>query len=180
MHVSLDMLMTLVYQCRKKIDTLKLQLEGAAEDVLRFMSSNNLVANAEKTTMMIIRPKKTALESAIKINVEQSEILESNCEKFLGATITNDLMWNRHIKELLGQLNKRSEMISRIQSKISGVCLLPVVHGLCISKIRYALPVYGSVRITEKEPKCGAIQNAQISLNKILRKIGKFKQQEFH
>ena len=87
-------------------------------------------------------------------------------------------MWNRHIKELRDELNRKSGMISRIQSKIAGVCLLPVVYGLCISKIWYALPVYGSVRITEEEPKCGAIQNVQISLNKILRKIGKLKQRE--
>ena len=66
-------------------------------NVLKFMASNGLVANAKKTTFIILNDKsKPTIPQSI--NVGTDKVQQENHAKLLGVTIDDDQKWSSQIK----------------------------------------------------------------------------------
>ena len=88
------------------------RLEEDAKNILSFMASNLLVANASKTAFMFI-PKKKLEKDSLKMTIQvgHSKINDDSTTKILGLNFSNNLKWNDHIfgnGGLLSQLNQTS------------------------------------------------------------------------
>jgi hypothetical protein len=46
---------------------------------------------------------------------------------------------------------------------------MPLIHGLYLSKLRYALPVFAKVRMTANEPQTGTMKKLQVAMNNMIR-----------
>ena len=68
----------------KTLDEVKKKLEEDADQVLKFMASNGLVANPSKTTLMILNHNS---DSAMEINVGGKTIIQEKSSKLLGVII---------------------------------------------------------------------------------------------
>jgi hypothetical protein len=147
------------------------KLEEDAENVLSYMASNRLVANAAKTTYLLSNPRRDGPATS-SVQVGGVSVEESPSEKLLGFTLSNDLSWSEHVHGkggLLTQLNQRLFLISRLSSFVYKERLKVVADGLWMSKLRYGLPIFGSLRMSENEPKCKMGTDLQIAQNKLLR-----------
>jgi ribonuclease P/MRP protein subunit RPP40 len=153
-------------------EEVKNKLEKDAKNVLSYMASNRLVANAQKTTFLLSNPKREGRTASSSVRVGNESVQESSSEKLLGFTLSSDLSWKEHVhgkKGLLAQLNQRLYLISRLSSFVHREQLKVVADGLWTSKLRYGLAIFGSLRMSENDSKCKMGTELQIAQNKLLR-----------
>ena len=89
----------------------------------------------------------------------------------LGLTISNDLTWTNHVNQVLSNLRSANGLLCRLAAHVRRQDLLPVVHGLLLSRIRYGLAVYGRVRLEESEPTNALMLALQKETNHALRLV---------
>ena len=65
---------------------------------------------------------------------------ESEEEKLLGFTVSNNLKWENHISKLVRKLNFKLFTLRRIKEKLPKSFLKRVCDAIFISHIRYGLP----------------------------------------
>ena len=77
------------------------KLESEGKNILDFFEKNRMIANADKTGLLILRPSTSkAHAEPISIQLCGSEIRESQDEKLLGVCIQNDIKWNKQINKV--------------------------------------------------------------------------------
>jgi hypothetical protein len=153
-------------------DEVKNNLEKDAENVLSYMASNRLVANAQKTSFLLSNPRREGRTPVSSVRVGKESVQESSSEKLLGFTLSSDFSWKEHVhgkKGLLAQLNQRLYLVNRLSSFVHKERLKVVADGLWTSKLRYGLAIFGGLRMTEHDPKYKMGTELQIAQNKLLR-----------
>ena len=146
------------------------KLEADAGRILRFMASNYLVANPQKTGFLLIRKKKTSTTRSIEIGGKVVE--EEECHRILGLTVNNTLSWKDHVigkGGLLSAVYQRIGALRRIVHHVPKKCLPNIATAIISSKIRYGISVYGTVRLTKDEPLTEECRKLQIALNDAMR-----------
>jgi len=143
-----------------------------AERIMGFMTSNFLVANQDKTKLLIFDPNRSAESQAREIVIGGNVIVETTCEKLLGLHVSNDLRWTDHIQQTKTSLRYRICMLKRLAHSLPHEHLRQLADGLVLSKIRYGLAVYSSaVRTSEQDPIDGMIQTPEVVVNDVMRII---------
>ena len=100
------------------------KLEIDAVNVLKFMASNGLVANASKTTLIFLNNKQLNKANEMhltKIKVWKDWVTQERYAKLLGVSIDDNQRWKTQIYEkggLLPSLNSRIFNVRRLQSQI--------------------------------------------------------------
>ena len=150
------------------IESLKRRMEKEGESILKFMACNQLVANAEKTELMIIGKHGTKTQGET-IKLGGATIVSKDNVKLLGMHISSDLSWNFHINSLIPKLNQGLGLLKRLATRLPRATLLPVVHGALLSKLRYGIALFGNVRISEEDPLSKTMQELQVVLNNTMR-----------
>ena len=94
------------------------KLEEDGEEILKFMASNGLVANPQKTTLLIMNNKE---EGEVQVTVGNATVSQQKSSKLLGVQIDEDMNWNEHVYGkggLISSLNQRTHMIRRLRNHI--------------------------------------------------------------
>ena len=130
------------------------------------MSSNKLVANATKTTLLLLNLKG---EQDVTIKVGNVVIKQEKSAKLLGMNMTDDQHWIKHINLTISALNKRYFLICRMKNKINNKSLRILANSIFNSKMRYGIHLCGKVRITEGDSTQGVMDEIQKAQNKMLR-----------
>ena len=157
-------------------ETVIKKLEEDADDILRFMASNGLVANPTKTVFMLFSSKQKVESELKQIKVGVHTITESSNAKLLGMTIDNDQKWKSHIfgvKGLISSLNQRLFFIKRISSHLPNNKISTIVDAIWTSKLRYGLQLFSEVRVTDDNPQSNIMSQIQKAQNKLLRVLCK-------
>ena len=109
---------------------MKTKLEEDAEEILKFMASNGLVANPTKTTLLIMNNKE---EEEVEVKVGNVQITQEKTSKLLGISVDDDLGWKNHVYGkggLIASLNQRTHLIRRLRNHIRGEKLWKSVDSL--------------------------------------------------
>ena len=148
--------------------TVKANLKCEAEKILKFMASNYLVANPEKTDFLILSKERNMIHKEI-IKIGGAHINASESVRLLGMTIDNALTWENHVDSVINRIQQGMGLLKHLATKLPKQMFTPVTHGLVLSKLRYGLAVYGDVRIEEGDPTPGRMRKLQVALNRIAR-----------
>ena len=108
---------------------------------------NRLALNNEKTHFMVLTSSQLHRKHqnyGITLNTGHQQIYPSDSERLLGATISNDFTWNEHIAEMLKTLNLRINGLRKVSFAANFKCRKMLANGLVMSKLVYAIQVYGS------------------------------------
>ena len=144
--------------------------EEEAEKILEYMAINRLKANDDKTAILIIRRNHSDAKNAKRtIKIGKEVITEKNKEKLLGVNVSNDLLWDQHVKELVRKLKFRLFKLRRLKEKLPNYLLKRVADGIFMSLIRYALPLYCPVQFEVEDPKPGSIDKLKKTFNDCIR-----------
>ena len=84
-------------------------------NVLRYMASNGLVANALKTSFLVLNHK-TENDEVLEIKIGKSVIRQEKEAKLLGMQFSDNQKWNTHLTGIGGvgsSLNQRFFIIRR-------------------------------------------------------------------
>ena len=154
-------------------------LELDAKNVLTFMASNGLAANAKKTTFIILNnTKANSNTELIKINVGKEVITQERNAKLLGITMDDSQKWDSQIYGtggLISSLNSRLFMIKRLRNEINKESLIKIADSLYTSKLRYGLGLFGKIRWTEEDITTTVFKDIQKNQNKLLRYLNNTK-----
>ena len=86
---------------KPNINLLKSVTEEECKIIMNYMSTNDLVANSDKTELLVCRPKKGKNNpTPLHINIGGYDVEESTSIKLLGMHISNDLSWAEHVRQL--------------------------------------------------------------------------------
>jgi len=145
-------------------------LEQVSKELLHFFASNMLVANPTKTALLVIRsPRDT--EPRLNMNVGGVTIEESENISLLGIKIQSDFSWDCQCQAVLSSLRSTNGLLSRLSKFVPNRCLTPLIHGLLLSKIRYAFPLFADVRTEENDVASSSMRRIQIEMNRGLRTV---------
>ena len=158
---------TLIITARS-VSELKKKAEKEAAKTLQYMGNNGLVANADKTGLLVIRPKAVKEEEPLSIKVGDSIVVESSSERVLGLQITSSLNWTDHIIKVQNNIRMKTCMMRQIATKLPGVDLSCVLHGLIMSTVRYGIALYGTLP-NERGNLSGELQSLQVRINNAVR-----------
>ena len=131
------------------------------------MASNGLVTNAEKTSMIIINKRRAAGQLVVQIG--NAEVKEDSSCKLLGLTIGNNMTWSLHMEGLLNQLKSRSALLAKLMAYVPRKALIPVAHGIIVSKVRFGLSVFSSPRLNAAETPNLIQKKLQTAVNNVMR-----------
>ena len=157
------------------------KLEIDAVNVLKFMASNGLVANASKTTLIFLNAKLKTNDfdqEKIKIKVGKDWVTQERNAKLLGMTIDDNQIWRTQIYEkggLLTSLNSRIFIVRRLQSQIGNKNLKKIMDSLYTSKLRYCLPLLGKIRWSNDDVYTKEFGDIQKNQNKMMTFFNKTK-----
>jgi hypothetical protein len=163
------------YSSGQNIEEVVPKLEHDAEEVLKFMASNGLIANALKTTLIILNNKTNKIFPT-QIKIGKTTIIQEKTVKLLGMTFDEKLGWNTHIHEkrgLISSLKSRLFLVKRLMNHLNHNALMKVVDGLFTSKLRYGLQLYGKVRRNDEYPMNADLAAIQKVQNKLVRIVNK-------
>ena len=146
------------------------KMEEDAQKVLNFMASNGLVANAKKTSFLILNCRQVERDLSIKIGTD--EITRETSAKLLGITFQDDQQWRTQIRGkggLISSLNSRIYIIRRLKNYLSFKSILKMVDGIFTSKLRYGLQLMGKVRTSIEDQETAEFKAIQVVQNNLLR-----------
>ena len=102
----------------KSEQEVKEKLEEDAEEILKYMASNGLVANPTKTTLLMMNQN---TEERIKIKVGEANIEQERVAKLQGVVVDDELSWREQIHEkgeVISSLNQPTHLIKRLRNHI--------------------------------------------------------------
>ena len=147
-------------------------LEEDAQNILEFMASNGLVANASKTAFMVLNHKQDLTKSPITINIGTSKVKAESSAKLLGMALDSNQKWNSQIKGdggTINALNSRLYLLRRIGRAVDKNRLKKVADSLYTSKLRYGVQLFGKVRTKDSDKTDGLLESLQVTQNKFAR-----------
>ena len=110
-------------------------MEEDAVQVLKFMASNGLIVNPNKTAMLFLNHDPTDQFTLNIGNVDVNRVCQA---KLLGMTFNEKQNWNDHIYAKggpIGSLNQRIFLIRRLKQIINKDALIKNADSLFISKV---------------------------------------------
>ena len=137
------------------------------------MASNVLVANASKTSLVILNMDASA-SCPVEIKIGNSYVKQEKSAKLLGIVFNEKQNWTTQIRGpngVVSGLNKRLFAIKRLKNYINKKSLTKIINGLFSSKINYGIHLYGKVRIMPECPINKDIKAIQMVQNKLARLI---------
>ena len=128
-------------------ETVNLQLER----INQWFISNKLSLNVSKTKYSFFhKPSKWDDISLLlpKLNINNSEIERSECLKFLGVLLDENLCWKEHIKYIERKIAKNIGLLFKAKPYIDKYSLLSLHHTYIHSYINYGNIAWGSTTRT--------------------------------
>ena len=122
--------------------TTSLQLER----INQWFISNKLSLNAGKTKYSFFhKPSKRGDIPLLlpKLNINNSEIEQSECLKFLGVLLDENLCWKEHIKYIESKIAKNIGLLYKAKPFIDKHSLLSLYHSYIHSYINYGIIAWG-------------------------------------
>ena len=133
--------------------------------IYKWLSSNKLSLNIEKTKCMIFQYKQQHLNKEIIPNIKFNGISLKyvNEFNFLGVTIDNTLSWSNHINITANKISKVNGILSKLKTVFPTNILLMIYNSLILSRINYGILTWGF----------GDVYRIKLLQKKALRSISK-------
>ena len=137
--------------------------------ISKYMVSNKLVINDDKTNLIVMAKKGAWVNrEAVELQAGEHTIQPIKTVKLLGGHISEDLKWKEHL------LTNESSVIRQITSRVNGLCLisaratfktkLMVANGIVISSLCYLIQLWGGCE--------GYLLNSlQVCMNRAARSV---------
>jgi len=120
---------------------------------------------------MVIRSNHILNHVSRSLRVGKNSVCESSKMVFLGVTVNNKLSWTDHGKNVTSDIRKVNGLLSRLAANVPRNHLRPVVHGLIISKVRYCIAAFATVRSRDTDPVNNIMRDLQLELNRAMRLV---------
>ena len=101
--------------CAENVSDLKIKLEHGATEALKWLTSNNMIANPDKFKAIILKKASIDCNSHIAIKVGDQLIEPTSSVNLLGLEIDDKLNFRNYIKEMCRKAGAKLNAIKRLQ-----------------------------------------------------------------
>ena len=134
-----------VFFTDKSIDVLQQKVNKELEVISNWFKANKLSLNLDKTCYILFRGhRKPAPQQAMEIMIDNREIVQTECTKFLGVYVDRHLQWNEHITHVSKKLAKNISVLSRIKHYLTKPVLRQLYYTLFFPYLSYCNICWGS------------------------------------
>ena len=125
--------------------TLELQIDmnNTLDIFIKWLKSNNLVINLNKTNLMTFKNRKQYLTN-LDINYNGQKIHEVENAKFLGLHLDSNLSWKTQVENLCSRLNQFSYALYMLAKIVDRPAVITAYHGYVESILRYGVIFWGN------------------------------------
>ena len=140
-------------------------LEENSARIFQYFSSNNLVANKDKTCFLFVdKLKGKQGQGSRELRIGNVTVKESKAEKLLGVKIDNNHDWSDQVSDSVNSINHNLFQMRKMRPKVTDEQMRIFGHGMVMSKLNYACSAYG-ISYLQSDEKC-----QQVDVNKRLQK----------
>ena len=122
---------TTPYLCRDNISSVIKDVKGVADTLFRWFSQNMLMANANKSHLLLSGCEKRV------INIAGSDINSSTSEKLLGITIDNKLQFDEHVTIICNKVSQKLLALNRISQYMQTKQRVIIMKAFITSQFSY-------------------------------------------
>ena len=140
------------FLCTQNKDLLLLEREVNTEliKVYKWLASNKLTLNMDKSKCMIISKKKKTSTMSIRINGK--ELKHCDSYKYLGVYIDKDLSWRPHIDHICKKISKACGALAKTRHYVCDDTLSSIYYALINSYVRYGVVTWGNASADTLQP----------------------------
>ena len=124
----------------KSVNSLQSSLENELNKLNCWLKVNQLSLNVNKTKFMFFSKSKKNLT----LKIDDSEIMQTNCIKYLGVYIDDKLNWYKHIEHIESKLAVAAGVIAKLRKYLPSQALIPIYYSLVYSHLQYAIICWGN------------------------------------
>lgn len=135
---------TTVHTHDTNVDIIKQKLQSANNTVLNWCVNNDMLLNAEKSSVMLIGTRnRLAQVSDINLYIDNKTVTNVTQQRLLGVTIDNKLTWNLQIHEMVTQISRKLTLMQLLSSYVSRDCLIKYYNAYIVPLFDYGCLVWG-------------------------------------
>lgn len=106
-------------------------------------NNNHLSINTNKTVFLDFHPKTGTFLANHQLKLMNEPISRSNCVKFLGLLVSDDLKWTPHIEAIMNRVSTGIFMLRRLAPILSLATLKLIYHANVHAHISYGIMFWG-------------------------------------
>ena len=140
---------TTVFMSGNDLPRLCVEVSEELGKVREWLNCKRLFLNIDKTSFMIFTHSNIQ-NTPVSVSIRGSEIIKTNCTKFLGLHIDDKLNYNSHSIKLSKKLSCISGLLRRVSSYIPTTILKQIYCSLFQSVMEYGIVVWGGCGVTNR------------------------------
>ena len=131
----------------KSVEEVEQLLQNDCSSISRWMKSNSLKLNADKTHLITIgtQRKLFSLDRPFEVHMDGILLETTKSEALLGCIIQGNMKWHGQVNALTKKLQKRLNALSQLRYCCPYPLLKSLSEGIFGSILAYCLPVYGGL-----------------------------------
>ena len=142
---------TIVLNTGSDIDTLIDSTNGELTKLNDWTRANKLTIHPGKTKLLIVS-NRTLPNYNLSIRFLDTEILQSNCCKYLGVYLDNKLSFKDHIKHINGKISRHTGILYKIRDNLPLKTRLDYYYAFIYPYLSYNIIIWGSTFETHLLP----------------------------
>ena len=141
-----------IFSSHKDIKTLESNINQQPLSVSKWLSTNKLTLNVDKTKYVIFHSHQKQLKTKLNVTINNAMIGEVSSIKYLGVTLDKHLNWKEHVKQIARKLRRNIGILSRLRYFLDLNNLIQLYYSLIYPFLTYGLIVWGNTYITTLNP----------------------------
>ena len=147
---------TSIFFSHENLSNLESIVNAELAKISDWLIANKLTLNTTKSNFMIIKPRQKKLSKNIEISINNENLRDSACVKYLGVLIDKNLTWTNHIKHVTTKVAKGIGISSKIRHYAPKNILINIYNAFIYPHIIYGITNWGGTypTILDELTKC--------------------------
>ena len=128
----------------KNLTTLQTNITTELANVNIWLCANKLSLNVEKSNFVIFRPRQRKLPFNVNLTLNNKQLQQEDCIKYLGVQIDSHLNWKPQIENITKKLKRSVGILSKVRYFISANILISLYYSLINPFLIYGILVWGN------------------------------------
>ena len=160
-----------IYVVCKRPDDVKLSLKACVDDIRRWMASNMLIMNDDKTEVIhSVSRNKSETTKLTNFRVGMSDIIPSTVVRNFGVMFSSDGDMSQHINKICSSAYFSLFRMGKIRSHLDRSTTEKLIHAFVTSRLDYC----NSLLLNMRECHFRKLQSIQNSAARLVNRVRKF------
>lgn len=137
-----------LFYANKNLLTLEAVLNEELDKIFIWLCANKLSLNIEKSNFVLFHSRQKRLTQSIFLNINNQELENKDCVKYLGIFIDSNLNWKNHVRYICSKLRRNIGLLSKIRYFINLNTLITLYYALIYPFLIYGIIAWGSASPT--------------------------------